>query len=647
MIEYALSHVTDEAGINSAMMLTGTGAHGAYHLAKFCVKHELQKRKGKKATEAEDTLTSDACSAYRGGSTTSNDPEIHTLLQDLTGSPDMADAGEKPFFWTGERGDLSYFWKKDEQGKPVVLKNETIEGIEDEAVRTGVRSTMAQARMEGLLNRSGDDYFLTDAGRKAILNPTFIKKRLVRECELYGVANENLDEMRQELENDRIDKKLAELGRTGEFEGCDRVTLNKQRLLVDDTAEDVVRFYVPSTARKKTVDIPKEDLIELDEKTFAAFLRKDKKYLVNGEPKPEEDVFRYFENKNKTDRIRDAADRGEQAAKKEAAAEEAETKAAADIFAGDEELSPKVGDGLGPDDPAFSFSWEDSGFESGPVKVEDRLHTGSSAYVTFPEGPDREAEVVPYKVDHMVDTKDGRHLYLVPEDPTRGDLLLPAEAEDHLVFRDGVFAFMQIDLFPEDIAKYAYLLEPQTDVVNQSKLQVPKSHYELVGNGFLVHPKDAPWESVLLKAEDVSVQADDSAVLNLRSNATYEVKSGDVTYTVTGRGAENLLRDVASPVRETTQKVSETVAETAKTTEKTVEKAAETVIETATTAASAVPVAGQALKVGEKVVGAGVAAVGAVNGLAAGDAKALVEAAAKAVPGAEIATKLGGLTQKL
>ena len=620
MIEYAFSHVTDEAGINSAMMLTGAGAHGAYHLAKFCVKHELQKRKAKKTTEADDTLISDACSAYRGGTTTSNDPEIHTLLQDLTGSPDLGNAGEKPFFWTGERGDLSYFWKKDGQGKPVVLKNETIEGIEDEAVRTGVRSTVAQARMEGLLNRSGDDYFLTDAGKKVILNPTFIKKRLVRECELYGIANENLDEIRKELENDRIDKKLAELGRTGEFEGCDRVTLNKQRLLVDDTAEDVVRFYVPSTARKKTVDIPKEDLIELDEKTFAAFLRKDKQYLVNGEPKPEEDVFRYFENKNKKDRIRDAADRGEQAAKTEAAAEETETKAAADILAGDEEISPKAGDGL---------------------------DTGDPAYVIFPEGPDHEAEVVPYTVDHTIDTKDGKHLYLVPEDPTRGDLLLPAEAENHLFFGDGGLAIMQIDLFPEEIAKYAYLLEPQTDVVNQSKLQVPQSHYELTENGFLVHPKDAPWESVLLKAEDVSVQADGSAVLNLHSNATYDVKTGDVSYTVTGRGAEKLLQNVASPVRKVTQKATETVVETAKKVEKTVEKAAETVIETATTAASAVPVAGQALKVGEKVVGAGAAAVSAVNGLAAGDAKALVEAAAKAVPGAEVATKLGGLTQKL
>ena len=620
MIEYAFSHVTDEAGINSAMMLAGAGAHGAYHLAKFCVKHELQKRKAKKTTEADDTLISDACSAYRGGTTTSNDPEIHTLLQDLTGSPDLGNAGEKPFFWTGERGDLSYFWKKDEQGKPVVLKNETIEGIEDEAVRTGVRSTVAQARMEGLLNRSGDDYFLTDAGKKVILNPTFIKKRLVRECELYGIANENLDEIRKELENDRIDKKLAELGRTGEFEGCDRVTLNKQRLLVDDTAEDVVRFYVPSTARKKTVDIPKEDLIELDEKTFAAFLRKDKQYLVNGELKPETDVFHYFENKNKKDRIRDAADRGEQAAKTEAAAEETETKTAADILAGDEEISSKAGDGL---------------------------DTGDPAYVIFPEGPDHEAEVVPYKVDHTIDTKDGKHLYLVPEDPTRGDLLLPAEAENHLFFGDGGLAIMQIDLFPEEIAKYAYLLEPQTDVVNQSKLQVPQSHYELTENGFLVHPKDAPWESVLLKAEDVSVQADGNAVLNLHSNATYDVKTGDVSYTVTGRGAEKLLQNVASPVREVTQKATETVVETAKKVEKTVEKAAETVIETATTAASAVPVAGQALKVGEKVVGAGAAAVSAVNGLAAGDAKALVEAAAKAVPGAEVATKLGGLTQKL
>ena len=603
MIEYAFSHITDEQGINSAMMLAGTGAHGAYSLAKFCVKRELQKRKAKRAAETETELVSDACSAYRGGTTTSNNPEVHTLLQDLTGSPEMANASEKPFFWTGERGDLSYFWKKDEQGKPVVLKNETIEGIEDETVRAGVRSTMAQARMEGLLNRNGNDYILTDAGRNAILDPAFIKKRLVRECELYGIANENLDRIRKELENDRIDQKLAELGRTGEFEGCDRVTLNKPRLLVDDTAEDVVRFYVPSTARKKTVDIPKEDLIELDEKTIAAFLRKDKQYLVNGELKPETEVFRYFENKNKTARMRDAADRGERDARAEVAASET----AADVSTG--------------------------GTRNG-------LDTGNTAWVVFPEGPDREMEIVPYKVDHTVSTDGGTHLYLVPENPSRGDLLLPAEAEGHLIFNSETVAEEHTTLFPEDINNYARLLAPQTDVASESMLQVSKSHYELVENGFMVHPKDAPWESVLLKAEDVSVQADGSAVFNLRSSATYEVRSGDVSYTVTGRGAENLLRDVAEPVRKTTQKVTESAMKTA-------EKAAETAADAATTATSAVPVAGQALKVAEKTASTGVTAVGAVNGLVAGDAKALVEAAAKAVPVAEVATKLGGLTTKL
>ena len=655
MLSFALSHVTDEQGINSAMMLCGEGASGAYRLSKWGIKRAWNKRKSRRSTKPEqaDPLVSDACSAYRGGYTSTDNPENSTLLRDLSGKTNFPGNGEKPFFWTGEKDDLSWFWKKTERNTSVILPVETIDEIPDESLRARVRSTMEQARLDGLVDKVSNSYVLTDKGQKEILDPEFIRRRLIKECNLYANACENLDERRKELENDRIDRKLEELGRTKEFEGCDRITLNKKKLLADDTAENVVRFYVPSTGRKKTVDIPKADLIELDDMTFAAFLRKGQTYFVNGEPISEAELFASFENKNNANLIRTTVARAEASAAKEmgiagyddseeffeaalragmegetlqtkAATEETAAEAGTKSLAGDAKISPEAGVGL---------------------------DTGKTAYVIFPEDPDREAEVVPYKVDHSVNTKDGKHLYLVPDNPARGDLLLPAEAENHLFFSDITIAETYMDLFPEEVREYEKFLQVQTTPVSvpESRLNVRSSQIEQTENGFLLHPKDAPFEAVQLDAKDVELLPDGSANICLRPDATYTVTSGDVSYSVSGDGAEHLLKDVSKPVRETAQgiKATETAAATAKTAVETAQKTAEAAAELTTDAAAAVPGAGQVLKVGEKVGGTGVAAVSAVNGLATGDAKALVEAAAKAVPGAEVATKLGGLTQKL
>ena len=411
MLSFALSHVTDEQGINSAMMLCGEGASGAYRLSKWGIKRAWNKRKSRRSTgpEQADPLVSDACSAYRGGYTSTDNPENSTLLRDLSGKTNFPGNGEKPFFWTGEKDDLSWFWKKTERNTSVILPVETIDEIPDESLRARVRSTMEQARLDGLVDKVSNSYVLTDKGQKEILDPEFIRRRLIKECNLYANTCENLDERRKELENDRIDRKLEELGRTKEFEGCDRITLNKKKLLADDTAENVVRFYVPSTGRKKTVDIPKADLIELDDMTFAAFLRKGQTYFVNGEPISEAELFASFENKNNANLIRTTVARAEASAAKEmriagyddpeaffeaalragmegetlqtkAATEEAATEAGTESLAGDEEIFPEVGFGLDTGDSAYvNFPEVDFG-----------LDTGGSAYVIFPEGPDHE-----------------------------------------------------------------------------------------------------------------------------------------------------------------------------------------------------------------------------------------------------------------
>lgn len=533
MLSFALSHVTNDQEVNSAMMLCGTSAGMAFKASKVAAKFAHKKYKQHSQATAE-RLISDACSAYRGGYISTKDPEIKTLLPNMVGIDSAAGASERPFFWLGDRSDLSYFWKKTERDTAVRLTRSAIEEIPDEALRKRVVSTLTQARLEGLVTADGEAYYLTDAGKKKILNPEFIKTRLVKECEYLGVAHEGLAEMKAQMENDRIDKRLAELGRTGEFDGCDRVTINKKTLLIDDTAEDVARFVVPGTKRKKSVDLPKADLIELDADTYAAFLRKDKAYLVNGKPMQEKELFAYFDNKNKreTMRIKTAAERGEKAAM------HAEKTQKAD------------------------------------------LQVGDKAYIL--RAVDGEPEVHAYTVERISNSPDGNHLYrLHPEDPESVDMLIREQEHGRLFFNDPETAAEYAAIAPEDVIAESTRIEEMYSA--KEYMEIPARNVEQVNGEILVHPKDAPHESIVFSAGAAQMQPDGSAVVQLSSNAFYTVRTGDVSYTVSQQGAQNLLKGVSKPVSEGARVAATNAARTATNT------AVKTVQTTTNVAAKAMP----------------------------------------------------------
>lgn len=501
MLSMALSHTTDDQSINGAMALCGEGAHMAFRLTRFTVKHARNRKKKNAEAAAEDTLTSDACSAYRGGYTSTNDPEIKTLLFDLGGfdetfGPDV----ERPFFWMGDKSDLSYFWKKTEWNTPVKLPRSVIDEIPDEALRRRVISTMTQARMEGLLTMDSDAYFLTDAGKSQILDTRFVKDRMQKECEYFSVAYAGLSDLREQMENDRIDKRLEELGRAGEFDGCDRITLNKEKLLVEDAAGDTIRFYIPGTARKQSVELPASDVIELDARTYAAFLRKDQQYLVNGKPMQEKELFGYFHDKNKkeTERIATAAKRAEQAAI------EAEM--------------------LQPD-----------------------LKAGQKAYVLRPV--DGELEVHEYTVERVSNSPDGNHLYrLHPNNPNYVDMLMRGEMYGRLFFKTAESAVKYAAIASEDVLAQCKQLEGLFTPKNY--LRIPAKNVEQAGELILVHPKDAPHEAIAFKTDAAQLQQDGSAIVQLLPNTSYAVQSGEVSYAVSQKGAQQLLAGVSSPVNE-------------------------------------------------------------------------------------------------
>lgn len=171
-----MSNLSGEQGIDSAINLCTQGAMAAFRFAKWFMK--ASEAKGANQT---GTLISDACSAYRGGFVkNSGNPELNTLLSDLSGIQIAPSGGNFIFF--GDKSDLSYFWKKAAKDQPTVLLKQHIDSIPDEKLRVKVLSEMNKARADGLLAYDGRSFSLTEAGKKAVLKPNFIVSRLKKEA---------------------------------------------------------------------------------------------------------------------------------------------------------------------------------------------------------------------------------------------------------------------------------------------------------------------------------------------------------------------------------------------------------------------------------------------------------------------------------
>ena len=171
-----MSNLSGEQGIDSAINLCTQGAMIAFRFTKWFMK--TSEIKGANQT---GSLISDACSAYRGGFVkNSGDPELNTLLSDLSGVQVSPNGGDFIFF--GDKSDLSYFWKKTSQDQSTVLLKQHIDSIPDEKLRVKVLSEMNKARADGLLAYDGRSFSLTEAGKKAVLKPNFIVSRLKKEA---------------------------------------------------------------------------------------------------------------------------------------------------------------------------------------------------------------------------------------------------------------------------------------------------------------------------------------------------------------------------------------------------------------------------------------------------------------------------------
>ena len=333
-------NITEEQSVNGAFILISQGASAAKSLYSWLEKRKSNQLKDadiqvqKQATE----LHSDACSYYRGGYVNNaNTAEMTSLINDLRGTEFTRADGN--FIFLGDKSDLSYFWKKNERNESLVLERSCIDSIEDPSIRRGTLSAVTQAKEKGFLTFDGNAYALTEKGKEAILDPGFIANRLKGEEVFFEKAWQGLKEQSEKLyvftEAGKEPTEFYVMGTIKDGQGGEQMKLisdTKEEIMLPNEARGVIAFEdkkigeefikqnpdkaeqmqklveMQRTAKEKelyptenyantyiesengylvtlnngeTLELPKEDVIKLEDGSIKADIYYDKQYTLH------------------------------------------------------------------------------------------------------------------------------------------------------------------------------------------------------------------------------------------------------------------------------------------------------------------------------------------------------------------------------
>ncbi len=516
-----MMNVSGEQGIDAALNFTTSGASTSFRFSKWIFKlgwkgAKLGWSKHKAVKDKQLEMMSDACSAYRGGYVhKGNSEELASLVRELGGNDATKLVGNELFL--GDRTDLSLFWKKTEKNKPVTISRAKLEGIESADLRGRVISTFTKAQLDGLVAYDGNTYALTSKGREAILNPDFVLARIRGECKLFADANTQLQMDAAQVVNDKIDARLSELGMDGRFDGCDRITLNKERLFRGYVGDSTL-FHVPGTARRMSVEIPNSNLIELDSNTYAAFLGKGASYKNVRDGKRgvigESELFRYFDNKNKLDpkELATMVDKAEVAAKAEMLPTMSKSFDADDFF-----------------EAALKHAYRGTGLFATEKIEPDFAPKEGDVYSVFLGGEgSQDFEITRAWQDEF----GGREYNLRAVDGGRGDILLPEEAFGEIAFADKADGEAYVKANPERMAEYGEFLtdevaEATPEAASEvSTYTIPRGEWALWGGEYNVKTKGRDYVSASIPFSDAAPNPDGSLTVDVYSNKSYGVRTG-------------------------------------------------------------------------------------------------------------------------
>ena len=570
-------NVSEDQSVNGGLMLTTSCASGAFRLGKWIFK--LSKKIPGFTSPEGNTLLTNALSAYRGGYCDGDSSELKELIHDLAGTQDARLDGN--FIFLGNKSDLSYFWKLTNKDNSTIMLRSYIDTIPDEKLKANVISTMTRAQLDGIVAFDGKSYALTSKGRKAIFNTDFALGRLKNECQHLGIAKNALDAQYDNVQNDRIDKRLSELGLDGKFDNCDRVTANKAKLLARDNGSNM-SFFVPGTSRMTTVDIPSDHVIELDDKTYALFLErgKDISATLGGKNTvlSEQEVFKAFENKNKgatPDQISSAIDKAEREADASSTLGEFET---------------------------------DDFFETALNRSYAKGEIGNNYTVFLPNGEEAQYTVT----STWADIDGSYHFNLKSTNGEHGDLLLPQDAINTVAFKDADQGRAFVEAHPDITQEYDRFFSLQgenAETVKELSYKIKQGSFTKTEDGYSISAKGNKHVNVNIPDSNARLSENGELLVTMNKGNTYTVSTGSYQTTVTAEGAGKMLGKSAEAV-----KASEAAAKAVKTsTEVTVKTGAAAVSATLETASAITPPVEAVTAVAKTVMKAASTAVSATS----------------------------------
>ena len=319
-------NVTEEQSVNGAFNLISQGASAAKSLYSWLEKRKQNdlKQSELNVEQAKTDIRSDACSYYRGGYVANpNEAEFKALENGLRGTEFTRADGN--FVFLGDKSDLSYFWKKNENNESVVLLRSYVDGIEDASVKRGTISALTQAKEKGFLTFDGEAYALTAKGKEAVLDPGFIANRLKAEEvffeEAWQATKDNSQKLYVFTEAGKDPTEYYHIGNIKGSDGKDFIKLvneDKQELILPEDAKGTIAFeskeagteFVKENPEKvkdlqeyvRVYNAEKEKELYPTEDYANAYVESENGYLItlnNGEQLelPKEDVVK-LENGN-------------------------------------------------------------------------------------------------------------------------------------------------------------------------------------------------------------------------------------------------------------------------------------------------------------------------------------------------------------
>lgn len=513
----------------------------------------------------------DACSRYRGGY---YHPENETLTADLLSRMSEGKAtGNQPFFFLGNRSDLSVFWQvtRPETKGPlktfpeerVLVPKDMLEHIPDKAIRNRSIAVFAKAQAEGLVGFDGRSYFITESGKHFISKTDFVLSRLEAEYKFFTSAQTVLEkEAAKETQTKKeawIDARLKERGiNPKQYEGCQRITIDRASLYVERQGQNWVS-NVPGTARRQKVILPGDHVVEVDEKTLIAFIDPGKVYSGMGSKSslPGSELMKRFVDKTE-DLPRHPSTE---------AIQKAATSPGSSSFNRDDFFDAAVRDSLKrhgklPDKKAV---------------LNPKLKIGDTVFA--PDLYKNSLKLHEYKIIRLLTDTCGQFLYKLAGEGVP-DQLVPEGALDKFLFTDQEQGASYLTAHSEEAASYADELlartmgkqfegAPEVQEISVHTLTLDKNCL-ISGNGesCQIRFSNKQVEQLVVPTKDV-LQEGEHLQVTLRSDQSYKVLTGAYSYNVSGDGAAKMSGVAVQTAKQSVQAsvgaASQTVGNTAAT----------------------------------------------------------------------------------